>query len=78
MTGVSVESAPGFTVAELAANIPHGQVGLTTVREVRKLGGDVIATSGRSPQHATLTGLTSEQISSLLTPTIVNSFRKKE
>jgi hypothetical protein len=48
---------------------PHGQIGVTTVGEVRKAGGDVIRTSGRG-YHATLTGLTSEQISNLLTPTI--------
>lgn len=45
---------------------------MTTVGEVRALGGDVIRTSGRSPHHATLTGLTPEQISCLLTPTIIN------
>ncbi|HLQ44248.1 MAG TPA: hypothetical protein VK137_05940 [Planctomycetaceae bacterium] len=74
---MSVESAAEFTVAELAAIIPHGQIGVTIVGEVRKLGGDVIATSGRSPNHATLTGLTPEQISSLLTPTITNTFHKR-
>jgi len=72
VTGVSVESAVGFTVAELAAAIPHGQVGVTTVGEVRKAGGEVIRTSGRSPYHATLTGLTPEQASRLLTPTVPN------
>jgi hypothetical protein len=48
------------------------QVGVTTVGEVRAVGGDVLRTSGRSPHHATLTGLTSEQASNLLTPTIKN------
>jgi hypothetical protein len=72
VTGVSVESAVGLTVAELAAAIPHGQVGVTTVGDVRKAGGDVIRTSGRSPHHATLTGLTPERTSQLLTPTIPN------
>jgi hypothetical protein len=48
---------------------PHRQIGVTTVGEVRKAGGDVIRTSGRD-YHATLTGLTSEQISNLLTPII--------
>ena len=78
VTGVSVESAAEFTIGELAANLPHGQFGMTTVGEVRKMGGDVIPTSGRSPQHATLTGLTSEQMSSLLTPTITISFHKRD
>jgi len=30
--------------------IPHGQIGVTTVGEVRNAGGDVIRTSGRSPR----------------------------
>ena len=76
VTGVSVESAVGVSVAELAASIPHGQVGVTTVGEVRKAGGDVIRTAGRSPYHATLTGLTPEQASRLLTPTIPNPARR--
>ncbi|WP_245912535.1 hypothetical protein, partial [Brunnivagina elsteri] len=57
VTGVSVESAIELTKEELAAKIPHGQVGVTSVGNVRALGGDVIRTSGRSPYHATLTGL---------------------
>jgi hypothetical protein len=76
VTGVSVESAVGLSVAELAAAIPHGEVGVSTVSEVRKAGGDVIRTSGRSPYHATLTGLTPEQASRLLTPTIPNPARQ--
>lgn len=72
ITGISVECAVGLSVAELAAVIPHRQVGVTTVGAVRQAGGDVIRTSGRSLNHATLTGLTPEQISNLLTPTIPN------
>ena len=77
VTGISVESAAGLTIAELAKLIPHGQVGVTTVGAVRKLGGDVIRTAGRSLHHATLTGLTPEQISFLLTPTVPNPARDK-
>ena len=58
VTGVSVESAIGVTVEQLAAAVPHNQIGVTTVGNVRATGGDVIRTSGRSPNHATLTGLT--------------------
>lgn len=75
-TGVSVESAAGVSVAELAATIPHGQIGVVTVGEVRQAGGEVVRTSGRSSYHATLTGLTSEQVSHLLTPTISNPARE--
>jgi hypothetical protein len=76
VTGVSVQSAAGVSLAELAAAIPHRQVGVTTVGEVRQAGGDVIRTSGRSPYHATLTGLSPEQMSALLTPTITNPARE--
>lgn len=72
ITGISVECAVELSVAELAMTIPHGQVGVTTVSEVRSSDGDVIRTSSRSPNYATLTGLTPEQTSLLLTPTIAN------
>jgi hypothetical protein len=77
VTGVFVESAPGKTVKELSENIPHGQVGVATVGEVRVAGGDVIPTPGRSPNHATMTGLSPEKASELLTPTIDNPARGK-
>ena len=77
VTGISVESAAGVAVTELAKLIPHGQVGVTTAGEVRRMGGDVIRTSGRSPHHATLTGLTPEQASFLLTPVVPNPARGK-
>src|SRR5207249_3790730 len=76
VTGVSVESASGLTVAEVAARIPHGQIGVTTVGKVRAAGGDVIRTTGKSPNHATLTGLSPEEASKLLTPTLANPSRK--
>ena len=75
--GVSVESAEGVTIAELSRAIPHRQIGVTTVGEIRKAGGDVVQTSGRSPHHATLTGLTPKKISELLTPTIQNPMRRE-
>lgn len=75
VTGVSVESSAGATIDQLAAGIPHGQIGVTTVGKIRAAGGDVIRTSGRKPTHATLTGLTPEQISELLTPTTDNPAR---
>ena len=68
-TGISVECGT-CSVKELSKNLPHNQIGVTTVGEVRAAGGDVIKTSGASPNHATLTGLSPEQASKLLTPTI--------
>jgi hypothetical protein len=50
---ISVESAAGVPVEQLASAIPHGQIGVTTIDEVREAGGDVVRTSGRSPNHAT-------------------------
>ena len=76
ITGISVECAAGATVEQLAAVIPHGQVGVTTVGKIRQLGGDVVRTSGRSPNHATASGLTPEQASRLLTPTQPNPARR--
>jgi len=75
ITGVSVESAANVTLEAVAAFIPHRQLGVTTVGEVRKLGGDVIPTSGRSPYHATLTGITPTQASRLLNPARPNPAR---
>src|SRR4051812_13613099 len=70
VTGVSVECELGMSVAELADSLPHSQVGVTTVGAIRAAGGDVIRTTGRSPHHATVVGLTPEEASRLLTPTI--------
>lgn len=76
VTGVSVECSAGLTLEELAAFIPHGQLGVTTVGAVRAAGGDVIRTSGRGPHHTTLTGLTADAASKLLTPTVPNPARR--
>jgi len=76
VTGTSVECAEGLSVEELSAAIPHGQVGVTTVGTIRAAGGDVVRTSGRSPHHATLVGLSPEEASRLLTPTVANPARK--
>ena len=76
VTGASVECAEGLSVEELAASIPHGQIGVTTVGAVRTAGGDVVRTTGRSPHHATLIGLTPEDASRLLTPTQTNPSKK--
>lgn len=75
ITGVSMECAVGLSIAQLAIAIPHSQLGVTTVGAVRREGGDVVRTTGRSPYHATLVGLTPEQASGLLTPLIPNPAR---
>ena len=53
ITGCVGKCAEDVPVAELAKTIPHRQIGMTTVAEVRKAGGDVVRTTGRSPYHAT-------------------------
>ena len=77
VTGVSVECEAGRSVEELAAALPHGQIGVTTVGEVRSAGGDVIRTSGRSPYHATLVGLSPGDASRLFTPTVANPAKNR-
>jgi hypothetical protein len=76
VSGASVECAEGVSVEELAAAVPHGQVGVTTVGAIRAAGGDVVRTSGRSQHHATLIGLSPEEASRLLTPTVPNPAKK--
>ena len=71
VTGISVECGT-CSVKELSESLPHNQIGVTTVGKVREAGGDVIKTSGRSPNHATLTGLSADKISNLLKPIIRN------
>jgi hypothetical protein len=83
---VSVNAAPGLSVKELTApdartgypGVPHNQVGVTTVGKVRALGGDVVSSPRkRNPNHATLSGLTPEQASSLFRPTVKSPNRAR-
>ncbi|MEX2188331.1 MAG: hypothetical protein WD875_16105 [Pirellulales bacterium] len=76
VTGVSVNCAAGVPLETLSTDIPHGQLGVTTVSEIRAADGDVIRTSGRGPYHATLVGLTPEAASRLFTPTIPNPAKR--
>ncbi len=76
LTGSSVACAEGTSVEELAAALPHGQVGVTTVGAIRAAGGDVVSTAGVSPHHATLVGLSPEEASRLFTPAIPNPAKK--
>lgn len=78
VVGVSVESSADVGVLELSRTLPHGKIGVTTVRRVRAAGGDVVRTAGKSTYHATLTGLSPEVTSTLLTPTIVNPAKDEQ
>lgn len=83
--GVSVNSAPGLTLAQLTApdpqtgspGIPHNRVGVTTVGAVRAVGGDVTPSPTRGDRnHATLSGLAPDQASALFRPTVTNPVRR--
>ncbi len=76
VTGVSVECAAGASIDELAAAIPHNQIGVTTAGVIRAAGGDVLRTSGRSPHHATLVRLSPGKASRLFNPTRPNPVRR--
>ncbi len=52
--GISVVSAAGKSIEELSATVPHSEITTTTVGAVRRSGGDVVPTKGKSPYHATL------------------------
>jgi len=78
ITGFSTESANGASVCELCTNIQNNQVGMTTAGEVRAAGGEVTSTPGRSPNHATVIGLTPQAASDLLTPAKPNPVPKSE
>lgn len=70
--GFSVECADDTSISGLAAKLPHSFIGVTTVGAIRAAGGDVIRTTGRSPFHATVTGLTPDIASQLFTPVVPN------
>ena len=73
LEGVSVQSGDGLTVRELSNGVRNGQVGTTTVGQIRALGGDVVPSpSPNSPYHCDMFGITADQAESLFTPTIRN------
>jgi hypothetical protein len=76
--GLSVNSAPGKTVAELAEGLRYGQIGVTTVGAVRAAGGDVTPDpSANHPFHCLAGGISAQTAHRLLTPTVPNPSRVK-
>lgn len=51
--GFSVQAEPGLSVEKLGRALPHKSLGVTTVEEIRRMGYDVIRTSGNG-FHATV------------------------
>lgn len=73
LKGVSVNSGNGKTVQQLSSSIPNAQIGVTTVGDVRKLGGDVIPSPTKNNKdHCTLCGITPSEAENLMTPTFSN------
>ncbi|WP_208933399.1 RHS repeat-associated core domain-containing protein [Rheinheimera sp. F8] len=73
LNGVSVTSAPGASVEQLSQGILNGQVGITTVGEIRAAGGNVIPSpTTNNPNHCTMCGITAEKAEELFHPTIKN------
>jgi hypothetical protein len=64
VTGFSAQCNGGTCLAELGRFLRNKEVGVTTVGEIRKLGGDVIPTSGFG-HHVTVTGVTGNAVSPL-------------
>lgn len=76
LDGVSVNSAHGQSLQELTKGIPHNKIGVTTVGNIRKAGGNVVASPTKNnPNHATLSGVTPKQAENLMTPTVRNPNR---
>jgi RHS repeat-associated protein len=76
VTGVSAECGT-CSVDELSKSLPNNQIRVTSVGKIRKAGGEVVKTSGRSPNHVTVTGLTPTRFSELLDPPIPNPSKKR-
>lgn len=73
LSGLSVNSAPGATAAELGASLPHRQIGVTTVGDIRAAGGSVTPSpTSTNPTHCTVCGITPEQGEALFRPTVPN------
>jgi RHS repeat-associated protein len=71
---VSGNTGAGATVEELSENIPHRQIGVTTVGQIEQAGGQVILTRDDplNPYHCDICGLTPQQGSELFRPTRPN------
>lgn len=73
ISGVSVNSANGKTIEQLAGRIPNSQVGVATVGNIRTAGGNVIPRpTASNPDHCELYGITAKKAEELFTPTQKN------
>jgi RHS repeat-associated protein len=66
LSGVSVNSANGATVQQLSAGIPNKQIGVTTVGNVRAIGGDVVRDPlTTNPNHCLMCNVDAGQASGI-------------
>ncbi len=73
LSGVSTQSRAGASVDELAKPFKNNQVGVTTAGDIRRAGGRVTADGHLgNPNHATVDGLTAQQLERLFSPTRTN------
>jgi len=73
---VSVTSAAGKSVEELSSGILNKQIGVTTVGEIRGIGGDIdLDPTPNNPFNCLIGGCTPEQFSELFAPTVKNPGR---
>jgi hypothetical protein len=76
MSGASVNSAADKTLKELSATIPNLKLGVTTVGDVRRAGGDVVPKpTPNNPYHCEMCGVTPQQAEKLFTPVRPNPNR---
>lgn len=77
LTGVSTQSRVGESVETLSQPFRNGQVGVTTVGDIKRAGGSIVLDgTPRNPNHATVNGLSSSQLENLFNPTITNPVPK--
>ena len=76
MSGASVNSAANKTVEELSKTIPNARIGVTTVGDIRRAGGNVNAKpTPNNPLHCEMCGITPRKAEELFNPVIPNPNR---
>jgi RHS repeat-associated protein len=69
LSGLSVQSANGASVGDLAGALPNKQIGVTTVGDVRAAGGEVVPDPlPGNPNHCEMCGVTPQKASELFQP----------
>lgn len=73
LDGISVQSGNGKGIKDLSVKIKNKQIGVTTVGDIRKNGGNVKPSPrDGNPYHCTLSGITAETAEKLFKPTRKN------